>query len=159
VEKTIDVSFVGQCYGNRPEIIRKLELEGFKIEAFGYGWPNGALSVEEMVRMYSKSKINLGFGGVAGHKDTYCLKGRDFEIPMSGGLYLTEYHTELEGCYELGKEIVTYTDLEDLVAKLRYLLANPKEAEDIRKRGTQRALREHTWEMRFEQIFSLMGLI
>jgi hypothetical protein len=159
VEKTIDVSFVGQCYGNRPEIIRKLELEGFKIEAFGYGWPNGALSVEEMVRMYSKSKINLGFGGVAGHKDTYCLKGRDFEIPMSGGLYLTEYHTELEGCYELGREIVTYTDLEDLVAKLRYLLANPKEAEDIRKRGTQRALREHTWEMRFEQIFSLMGLI
>ena len=27
-EKTIDVSFVGQCYGNRPEIIRKLKLHG-----------------------------------------------------------------------------------------------------------------------------------
>ena len=78
---------------------------------------------------------------------------------MSGGLYLTEYHNELEECYELGKEIVTYTDFEDLVTKLRYLLSNPKEAEEIRQKGTQRARSEHTWEMRFEKIFYLMGLL
>jgi spore maturation protein CgeB len=159
LEKKIAVSFVGQCYGNRPEIIRKLELMGIHAEAYGYGWPRGPLSSEEKVRMYSKSKINLGFGGVAGHKDTYCLKGRDFEIPMSGGLYLTEYHPELAGCFELGKEIVTYKDMEDLVKKIRYLLSNPEKSEEIRKRGTKRAHSEHTWEMRFEKLFSLMGLI
>ena len=159
VEKTIDVSFVGQSYGNRPEIIQNLKLKGFNIEAFGYGWPNGSLSTEEMIRMYSRSKINLGFGGVSGHKETYCLKGRDFEIPMSGGLYLTEYHPELEGYYELGKEIVTYTDFDDLVTKIRYLLSNSKQADEIRDRGTQRARNDHTWEMRFEKVFSLLGLI
>lgn len=84
-EKTIDVSFVGQCYGNRPETIRRLRTEGIRVEAFGYGWPNGPLSTEEMVRLYAKSQINLGFGGVEGHEETYCLKGRDFEIPISGG--------------------------------------------------------------------------
>jgi len=159
VEKTIDVSFVGQCYGNRPEIIKKIALQGIQVEAYGYGWPNGPLSTQEMVRMYSRSKINLGFGGVAGHKDTYCLKGRDFEIPMSGGLYLTEYHPELEKFFDLGKELVTYIDFDDLLAKINYLLTNPEEADLIRKRGFQRCRREHSWEKRFEKIFNLMGLI
>ena len=159
VEKMIDVSFVGQCYGNRPEIIRKLKLHGINVEAYGYGWPNGPLSTEEMVRMYSWSKINLGFGGIAGSKDTYCLKGRDFEIPMSGGLYLTEYHPELERCYGIGKEIVTYADFDDLAKKIRYLLSNPEKADEIRKKGFKRAQDEHAWEMRFEKIFKARGLI
>jgi spore maturation protein CgeB len=112
-----------------------------------------------MVKMYSRSRISLGFGGVVGHKDTYHLKGRDFEVPMSGGLYLTEHHEELERVYEVGKEIVTYAGQEDLVSKIRWLLSHPEEAERIRLAGRERALREHTWEMRFEKIFGLMGLV
>jgi len=158
-EKTIDVSFVGQCYGKRPETIRRLGEAGIRVEAFGYGWPGGPLSTEEMVRIYSRSRINLGFGGVEGHDETYCIKGRDFEIPMSGGLYLTEYHRELETVYDLGKEIVTYRGFDELVAKIRRLLANPDEAEAIRQAGFRRARKEHTWEMRFERVFTLMNLI
>ena len=158
-EKTIDVSFVGQCYGNRAEIIRKLRNHGIQVETYGYGWPNGPLSTENMVGLYSKSKINLGFGGVSGHKDTFCLKGRDFEIPMSGGLYLTEYHPELESCYDLTKEIVTYNGFEDLSEKIHSLLSKPEEANAIRHRGSERALRDHTWVTRFERILSLMGMI
>jgi spore maturation protein CgeB len=159
MEKSIDVSFVGQCYGNRSEIIQNLKDCGIQVEAYGYGWPNRPLSTEDMVRLYSNSKINLGFGGVSGHKDTFCLKGRDFEIPMSGGLYLTEYHPELEGCYELGRAIVTYTNFDDLLEKIRYFLSNAEEADAIRKRGRERALNGHTWEMRFEKIFKLLSLI
>jgi hypothetical protein len=159
VEKTFDVTFVGQRYGNRPAVIAALESAGVRVEAFGPGWPSGPLPIGEMVKMYSRSRINLGFGGVAGHKDTYCLKGRDFEIPMSGGLYLTEQHEELESVFEVGKEIVTYTTHDDLVAKIRRLLACPEEAERIRIAGRKRALREHSWEMRFEKILGLMGLV
>ncbi len=78
---------------------------------------------------------------------------------MSGGLYLTERHPELERFYELDKEIVTYTDFDDLVEKIQHLLSNPEKAEVIREKGRQRALNEHSWEMRFEKIFNLMGLI
>ncbi|MBE9546265.1 MAG: glycosyltransferase family 1 protein, partial [Proteobacteria bacterium] len=159
IERTIDVSFIGQCYGNRSEIIKKLVDNGIHVEAYGYGWPNGPLSTEEMVRMYSQSRITLGFGGVAGHEDTFCLKGRDFEIPMSGGLYLTEYHPELKQCYNPGTEIVTYAGFDDLLAKIRYLLSNPEKAEERRKNGARRARGEHTWEMRFEKIFKLIGLL
>jgi len=159
LEKTIPVSFVGQCYGNRPAIIARLREAGIRVEAYGNGWPKGPLSTEDMVRLYSKSRINLGFGGVIGFSDAYCLKGRDFEIPMSGGLYLTEHHPELERVYEIGKEIVSYTDFEDLVEKIRYLLDNPEEAERIRQQGFARARRDHSWEMRFEKVFNIIGLI
>jgi len=159
IEKTVDVSFVGQCYGNRPKTVQRLKRQGIHVEAYGYRWPKGPLSSGEMIGMYSKSKINLGFGGVDGFKNSYCLKGRDFEIPMSGGLYMTEYHPELARCYDLGREIVTYVDFDDLTKKIRYLLSNPEEAEEIRKRGFSRARRDHSWEMRFEKVFRLMGLL
>ena len=159
VAKTVEVSFVGQCYGNRPETVERLRRQGIQVEAYGPGWPGGPLSTEEMVSMYSRSRINLGFAGVAGTKGTYCLKGRDFEIPMSGGLYLTEFHPELKRWFDVGREIVAYVDYDDLAGKVRALLSNPQAADEIRARGFQRARREHSWEMRFEKIFSLLGLI
>lgn len=158
-EKIYDVSFVGQCYGNRPEIIARLHEAGVRAEAFGPGWPSGPLSMEEMVRTWSRSKINLGFGGVLGHKETYCLKGRDFEVPMSGGLYLTEHHDELIPFYEIGREIVTYSGFDDILKKIHWLLREADQAETIRLAGRVRALREHTWEMRFDRVFRMLGVL
>ncbi len=158
-DKVYDVSFVGQCYGNRPEIIGKLRAAGVHAETFGPGWPSGPLTMEEMVRTWSRSRINLGFGGVLGHKETYCLKGRDFEVPMSGGLYLTEHHEELVPFYDVGREIVTYSGFDDLLGKIRWLLSDPDQAEMIRRAGRTRALREHTWEMRFDRVFRILGVL
>jgi hypothetical protein len=157
--RTIDVSFVGQKYGDRTEIIEGLQRAGIPVAAFGYGWPNGPLATEEMVRLYSKSHINLGFGGVSGHSQTYCLKGRDFEVPMSGGLYLTEHHEELSKVYQVGREIMTYRNFAELMDNIRHLLANPQKAEEIRQNGFQRARSEHSWEMRLGKIFKLMGVL
>jgi len=158
-EKIYDVSFVGQRYGNRPETISRLKEAGVRVEAFGPGWQSGPLPVEEMVRTWSRSRVNLGFGGVHGLKGTFCLKGRDFEVPMSGGLYLTEHHEELEPFFAVGREIVTYTGFEDLLVKIKWLLDNPGEAEAIRLAGRRRALREHTWEMRLDKVFRLLGVL
>lgn len=158
-EKIYDVSFVGQRYGNRPGTVAKLKEAGIKVEAFGPGWSSGPLPTEEMVRTWSRSRVNLGFGGVHGLKGTFCLKGRDFEVPMSGGLYLTEHHEELLPFFDVGREIVTYTDFNDLLVKIKWLLANPREAELIRLAGRSRALREHTWEMRLEKVFRILGVL
>ncbi|MHB8138253.1 MAG: CgeB family protein [Smithellaceae bacterium] len=159
VEKTVDVSFVGQCYGNRSAVIDELSRQGIMVETHGFGWPNGPLAIEDMVKLYSRSKINLGFGGVGGYRDTFCLKGRDFEIPMSGGLYLTEDHPELAHVFRPGQEILTYNGVDDLIQKIRYYLQHPDETEAIRRKGRERALSEHTWEARFARIFHLLGLL
>jgi len=154
-----DVSFVGKRYGYRPKFITNLRKAGINVTCFGNGWGNGSLSNEEMIKVYSRSRINLGFASVGYSKNLMCLKGRDFEIPMSGGLYLTQDNPELSFVYKIGKEVITYRDEIDCVKKIRWLLDNPKEAEKIRKAGRKRALKEHSWERRFENIFSIIGLL
>jgi len=154
-----DVSFIGGKYGWRPMFISKLQKLGVNITCFGNGWKNGPLSDEEMVRLYSISRINLGFAGVVHSKRLMCLKGRDFEVPMSGGLYLTQHNPELFLIYDVGKEIMTYKDEKDCAEKIKRLLLQPDEADRIREAGRKRALLDHTWERRFEEIFRLAGIM
>ncbi len=122
----------------------------------------GVLTDEEMIKMYSRSKINLGFS-VCGetHKNSVPIlqvRLRDFEIPMSGGFYMVEYMEELEAFYEIGKEIVCYSGVDDLIEKIKYYLRHEPEREKIRKAGYERCQRDHTWHKRFQLAFAQMGL-
>ena len=154
-----DVSFVGARYGIREETIKWLVGQGVDVHAWGPGWPNGPLSADEMVRTYSRSRINLGFATVAAHDDVYCLKGRDFEVPMSGGLYLTQDHPELAGFFDIGKEVMTWSDRDSLLTVIQKLLADRKAADSIRTAARRRCLAEHSWEHRFNHLFECTGLL
>ncbi len=77
----------------------------------------------------------MGFGGVRVTTTTYCLKGRDFEIPMSGGLYVTESCAELEKFFRPGEEVVTYKGFDELVEEDPLAAGTPRRGERIRKAG------------------------
>lgn len=113
----------------------------------------------EMIQMYSRSKINLGFSNVA---DTTAgirqVRLRDFEVPMSGGFYMIEYMKELEEFFEIGKEVVCYFDRKDLTEKVKYYLKHDVERERIRQAGAARARRDHSWHRRFQDSFKQMGM-
>lgn len=158
-----DASFVGARYGWRGPFIdnlqRLLAPGGIHIACFGKGWPGGFLSDEELTKLYSRSRINLGFGGVGYSQKVVCLKGRDFEVPMSGGLYLTQNNPELPLIYEVDNEILTYNNLEDCAQIIRETLADPARAEAIRKAGHARAVRDHSWGARWDTILKFAGLL
>ena len=122
----------------------------------------GVLSDSDMIPMYSRSKINLGFSscGEIGETEERIvqIRLRDFEVPMSGGFYMVEYMEELEEFFDIGKEIVCYSDPEDLVDKIRYYLEHDNQREEIRRAGYKRALKNHTWHERFEMAFRQMGM-
>jgi hypothetical protein len=122
----------------------------------------GVLTDSDMIHMYSRSKINLGFSacGMTHETDerTVQIRLRDFEVPMSGGFYLVEYMEELEEFFDIGKEIVCYNGPEDLVGKIKYYLEHDSQREKIRRAGYARALRNHTWHQRFEMAFKQMGM-
>jgi len=59
VAKDIDVSFVGQRKSGRVRAVRALKSAGIKVECFGFGWPNGKISPEEMLSVFGRSKISL----------------------------------------------------------------------------------------------------
>ena len=154
-----DVSFAGACYGQRPSFIKKLAKHNIKVECFGHGWPNGPLPTEEMIKLYSRSRINLGFAGIGYSRKLMCLKGRDFEVPMSGVLYLTQNNPELSLVFNVGNEILTYRNEDDCANVIKKLLADPDRAEAIRKAGRKRCLNKHSYYARWSQIFQIAGLL
>lgn len=121
-----------------------------------------SLSDEEMVRRYSESKISLGFAkcGMT-FKDEEPIRQvrlRDFEATMSGAFYLMEYVPEIEEFFEVGKEVVCFEGADDLVDKARYYLKHDGERERIREACRRRALSDHTWARRFEDLFRHTGI-
>lgn len=122
----------------------------------------GVLTDSDMIQMHSRSKINLGFSSCGTTHETeeriVQVRLRDFEVPMSGGFYLVEYMEELEEFFDIGKEIVCYSDPDDLVDKIEYYLEHDHQREEIRRAGYERALRNHTWHKRFEMAFKQMGM-
>jgi spore maturation protein CgeB len=122
----------------------------------------GALSDEDMIKLYSRSKINLGFSSCGETHQSgeriLQVRLRDFEVPMSGGFYMVEYMEELEEFFEIDKELVCYDSPQDLAKKIKYYLTHDDEREQIRKAGYERCLREHTWHQRFEMVFEKTGL-
>jgi spore maturation protein CgeB len=155
VPRDLEVVFVGQCYGIRADLVRYLWKRGFRVDTFGPGWPRGPVTFEEMVQLYNRAKITLGIGSVMSMEGVKHLKGRDFEVPMSGGLYLTTYNYELADHYIIGKEILCYSSFEECAEIIHWVLRHPDEAEAIRQAGLRRARSDHTWERRLQMMFTL----
>lgn len=182
-----DLSFVGMCYGDRPDFVRLLAESGLTVHVFGPGWLQqsrrkqgllGAfgrrgtrstrmiagppLSDDEMVRLYSQTKVSLGFSSCGethrGGERILQVRLRDFEAPASGAFYLVEYTDELAEFFEPDREMVFYRSVEDLADKARYYLRHEDERERIRRAGYRRAIAEHTWQKRFAQVFRELGL-
>ncbi len=86
------------------------------------------------------------------------IKGRNFEVPGCGGFLLTAKADDLESYYDVGKEVVCFDGIEDLVEKIKYYLANDRERQTVAGRGYERTLRDHTYAQRFQQIFRAIGL-
>ena len=120
---------------------------------------------KDLITLFNETKINLGFlevfasdNKVGTHTQQH-LHLREFEIPMSGGLYITNYSDELAEHYEPDKEVLVFHNEYELIDKIKYYLKNEKEAGKIRKAGLQRALNCHTYQKRFIDLFKEIGIV
>jgi hypothetical protein len=73
---------------------------------------------------------------------------RLFEVTGIGSFLLTEYHPNIDELFEPGVEIETFRDSNELIAKVNYYLAHPKEREAIARRGQERCFKDHLIEER-----------
>ncbi|MBS0152401.1 MAG: glycosyltransferase [Nitrospira sp.] len=86
------------------------------------------------------------------------IKGRNFEVPGTGGFLLTQHAAHLEDYYEPGREVVSFHSTEEMIEKVHYYLAHDAERTAIAEAGYQRTLSNHTYQQRFNDIFSQIGL-
>ncbi len=150
-------SWLAHCYRRLRNLRRKadndIEQTTFPVDRCG-----PPLSDDELIAMYSRSRVSLGFTQVADRSAIRQVRLRDFEATMSGAFYLVEYFEELADFFEPDREIVFFHDRADLIDKAKFYLANSSARERIREAGMRRARAEHTWHARFEMIFRTIGL-
>ena len=154
------VSFVGTCYGNRRHWISELARLGFKVECFGFGWPNGPISHSMVSEIIRDSVISLNFGDSGTQWKNFLplksrqIKARLFEVPGMGGCLMTEPGMGLENCFQVGNELVTFNSVDELAQKLTVYLNQPDARDHIAKAGHLRVALEHTYEVRFAALIA-----
>lgn len=93
LRKIYDVTFLGQPHGNRRKVIEGIKKFGTDIRCWGWGWPNGCVSQEEMIKIFSQGKINLGLtnsstvGIIKSFGSIFLKKGVDKKIILVNPKY------------------------------------------------------------------------
>jgi len=122
------------------------------------------LPFPEMIRLYSRSKLTLGFNEL-GH--TYLLKNplavirtRDFEALASGACHFIRRMPDWEPYFEENRDVLCYDSADELAEKVHYYLDPKRDSvrARIRSNARARAVRDHTWTKRFESIFQTLGI-
>ncbi|MBE3609027.1 CgeB family protein [Campylobacter californiensis] len=171
-----DVSFIGGFHPYRKWFIDTLIKRGIKVKVFGNGWMGGALSSENMNKLFILSKINLNISNSVGYDIRYMshkpsnflstiksflkrgsknmsqMKARNFEIPYFNGFQLTDYVPTLEDYFDIGKEVVCYNNVDEAELLIKYYLQNEDEREKIKKLGHKKAINQHGYIHRFKGI-------
>jgi hypothetical protein len=156
--RDIDVLWTGRLYGPRGELVRFLQQQGLRVQVYGPGSAAGMVPFEQMIQLYSRAQVVLGMGGV-GQTDAFKhLKGRDFEVPMCGTVYLTSFNPELTDHYQVGREILCFSSPAECLDVLKWILRRPTEAQAIRDAVVRRCRANHTWDVRFAQLKALLPL-
>jgi spore maturation protein CgeB len=164
-----DLSFAGAGYFNRNQLFSGLTDYDFGI--WGVDWtarelldlvrnPEQRFTAQQFAKMVAASKINLNLHSSATHSgvDPRCdaINPRVFEIAACGGFQLCDPCSGLDDFFEFGSELPVYRDLAELRKQIDHFLAHPDERKQIAGRARQRALRDHTYEKRAQQMLDLI---
>ena len=183
VPKDIPISFVGSCYAKRRPQVNRLRRE-LGMAAYGQGvgppptllnwlrpriawrlfgvWYTGEdreLPDQKAVKgIWNRSRISFTpLDASCGQ--TLQIKGRIFDMGLSGTVMLCNRNPALYEFYEPGKEFVEFETLDECVDKARYLLSHESERAAIAERYYRRTRAEHLWRYRFERLFRQIGLV
>lgn len=85
------------------------------------------------------------------------LNQRVFDVPASGGFLLTDYRAQIDAAFEVGREVVCYYGVDEIMDLVRYYLANPAARKKIVARARERIEKEHSYAHRIETICANMS--
>lgn len=108
----------------------------------------------DMYKALQKAKVGFNVhGGVAGD---YAANCRLFEVTGVGTCLLTDYKKNIQEFFKPDEEVVTYASVDECVEKAKWLIDNPKLAEEIAQKGQQRTLTSHTVDIRAKQLYEII---
>ena len=153
----------------RTRVISVILEAGFTVHVYGDSWENyqglgkerlaihPQVTVEESLQELAKARIGLNI--MSWHKAG--MTGREANIRLSGGVCVTEETAYIKDHMRDGEEVVCFTldQLADLPDKIRKLLEDPQKRKKIADNAYEKALKEHTWERRAQQLAELASKV
>jgi hypothetical protein len=109
----------------------------------------------DMLALLAQAKIALNR-----HIDVaeqYANNMRLYEATGMGALLLTDAKHNLGELFELGREVVTYSDEDELVERALYYLEHDDERAEIAAAGQARTLAQHTYARRMTELVGILS--
>ncbi len=107
----------------------------------------------ELPIFYNACKINFNATSLQMRE---AVNQRVFDVPACGAFLLTDHQKAIEELFEVGKEVITYKEPEEIPELVRFYLRHDTEREKIATRARERILNEHTYVHRLQKVIDVM---
>lgn len=104
---------------------------------------------KEVTEVYCNADINVDINRIY---QPEAIPLRVFDVLACGGFIIAEHSKALEKQFEIGKELVTYRTITELVDLVAHYRENPEEAAAMAKRGLEAVRARHTMRSRVGQL-------
>lgn len=164
--RTYDVSFIGSFTPNHRFGTKLLEKtsKNVPVNIWGQHLPttsplrtnyHGEVWGKKMFEVLAQSKIVLNRHISTAGENANNM--RLYEATGMGALLITDMKKNIDELFTVGKEIITYTDENDLSEKIKYFLKNENERAKIASSGQKRTLTEHNYLKRMRELMIILG--
>jgi spore maturation protein CgeB len=99
----------------------------------------------ELPEVYRGTLVNLN---CTSFQMRTAVNQRVFDVPACGGFVLSDYQGDMDTFFEVGREAVCFSTIEEAVDLAGYYLEDETERLKIAEAGRRRVLSEHTYEKR-----------
>lgn len=171
-----DICFIGSPFPKRIEIMRKI-AENFPGRRFWLVGPNWGKYIKGNVvcfnnpvepasarKFYCGARINLNIHRASGEQlygPNLNREGitpsipnvRTFDIAACKAFQLVDYKPGLKECFDLGRELITFPDERDLLAKIDYYLYHPDRCREIAELAYRRTISKYRLEDSLRYLF------
>jgi len=150
--------FVGSRDAVREPVLCGLADVG--LVAWGPGWPRGPLYGDDYVRALAGAAVGVNVHQQFGDRGDPARYGtganmRVFELAAVGTPQLSDAKADIARHFTPDREIVLYRSAAELADRARVLLADDALRRDLAGAARARALREHTWRHRLEELLTV----
>lgn len=158
------VGFIGTYERERAEMLVALANAGIPVRVWGGSWPGRLRSASRHLRIEQKElfgdryrlalncfDINLGFLRKI-NRDRQTT--RSVEVPACGAFLLAERTDEHRSLFQEDVEAAYFSSTAELIAKVKYYLANDSLRKRLASNGFRRATGNYTYEAQLQSILA-----
>lgn len=160
-----DITTAGNLHSWRVACYK--HLPGYDVKLWGNAAPHW-MSTGPVAAMYQgrgvynqdKARAFLGAKIVVNHllySEVWGVNARCFEAAAAGAFQMVDWRPGLGHLFEDGREVIAFTGMADLKARIDYWLPREDERRVIGRAGRERALAEHTYQHRLSLLLSTLS--